>query len=117
MRMFPKIVAHMAFAVCAFVMPSVAAESPAFVKAVPVWPKGQEKGMNLFYGFRASFDLEKSAKMLLRVTGCSDYRITLNGRHIGWGPARATRGYFRVDELPFTARNGRIPITSTVFPR
>ena len=114
MRMFPKIVAHMAFAVCAFVMPSVAAESPAFVKAVPVWPKGQEKGMNLFYGFRASFDLEKSEKMLLRVTGCSDYRITLNGRHIGWGPARTTRGYFRVDELPFTARNGRNTIAIEV---
>ena len=107
MRISLKIVAHMAFAVCAFVMPSVAAESPAFVKAAPVWPKGQEKSMNLFYGFRASFDLEKSEKMLLRVTGCSDYRITLNGRHIGWGPARTTRGYFRVDELPFTARKGR----------
>ena len=48
MRISLKIVAHMAFAVCAFVMPSVAAESPAFVKAAPVWPKGQEKSMNLF---------------------------------------------------------------------
>ena len=31
-------------------MPSMAAESPAFVKAAPVWPKGLEKTTNLFFG-------------------------------------------------------------------
>ena len=45
--------------------------------------------------------------MLLRITGCSDYRMSLNGRHVGWGPARAAKGYFRVDEIPLPVSTGR----------
>lgn len=82
-------------------------EAPKFVKAVPVWPEGLERERNTFFGFRAMFDASAEDKPVLRITGCSDYRISLNGQHVGWGPARAAKGYFRVDEIPLSARVGR----------
>ena len=80
---------------------------PVFNKAVPVWPKGKAEEMNVFYGFRAAFDAGRGDRPVLRITGCSDYRISLNGRHVGWGPARASKGYFRIDEIPLSVRDGK----------
>ena len=83
-----------------------AAREPRFETAVPVWPKGCETEMNAFFGFRAAFVASETDRPVLRVTGCSDYRISLNGRHVGWGPARAAKAYFRVDEIPLAAEEG-----------
>lgn len=107
MRHMSKFVLAAAF-FSAFV-PAMGLDSnvPAFSKALPVWPKGQAEEMNTFYGFRAAFDMEKGGTALLRITGCSDYRISLNGKHVGWGPARTTKGYFRVDEIALPAKEGR----------
>ena len=82
-------------------------KAPEFLDAVPVWPKGCETERNAFFGFRAVFDADDEGRHVLRITGCSDYRISLNGRHVGWGPARAAKGYFRVDEIPLPVRKGR----------
>ena len=84
-----------------------AAERPRFEEAVPVWPEGCEAEMNSFFGFRAAFDVREGESPVLRVTGCSDYRISLNGRHLGWGPARAAKGFFRVDEIKLPVKPGR----------
>ena len=85
--------------------------APRFEKAAPIWPRGCALERNAFFGFRAAFDLadaaDASAPSCLRITGCSDYRISVNGLHAGWGPARASKGYFRVDEVPLTLRKGR----------
>ena len=83
-----------------------AACGPRFEKAVPVWPRGYESEWNTFFGFRATVVAHKGERPLLRVTGCSDYRISLNGRHVGWGPARAAKGWFRVDEISLDAEDG-----------
>ena len=83
-----------------------AVREPRFEKAVPVWPKGSETEMNAFFGFRTAFVANETDRPVLRVTGCSDYRISLNGRHVGWGPARAAKGYFRVDEIPLAPAAG-----------
>ncbi|MBR2839519.1 MAG: hypothetical protein IKE55_12085 [Kiritimatiellae bacterium] len=82
------------------------AGTSAFEKAEPVWPRGCEREMNSFFGFRASFPAAAGDRPVLRVTGCSDYRVSLNGRHVGWGPARAAKGFFRVDEIPLSPENG-----------
>ena len=94
-------------AVCFLANVASADYSPSFCKAQPVWPKGQTKEMNTFYGFRATFDAKETDCPTLRITGCSDYRISLNGEHIGWGPARAAKGYFRIDEIPLSVKPGR----------
>ena len=86
----------------------VSAESaPRFVAAKPVWPKWIALERNLFVGFAAHFDAKEGERPLLRITGASDYRIWLNGEHVGWGPARAAKGYFRVDEIPLQVKAGQ----------
>ena len=72
--------------------------TPSFIAARPVWPDGREEEMNLTVGFRATFDRPTGDRTFLRVTGSSLYRIYLNGKFIGHGPARGPRDYYRVDE-------------------
>ncbi len=86
--------------------------APSFNAAKSVWPKGHETRMNDFVEFRASFDVEKGTGngergTVLRVTGSSVYRIWLNGKFAGYGPARAAKGFFRMDEWPLAAKAGR----------
>ena len=80
-----------------------------FDKAQPVWAQGQATRMNSSVRFKAAFDAETGAKPFLRITGTSAYRIRLNGRHVGYGPARSPKGFFRVDEWSLVAamREGR----------
>ena len=95
--------------VCAmlFAAASALAEpAPRFAAAKPVCLKGMALERNLFVGFAAHFDAKEGERPLLRITGASDYRITLNGEHVGWGPARAAKGYFRVDEIPLQVKAG-----------
>ncbi len=79
---------------------------PPFARAAPVWPIGFETEMNTFFGFRVSFDAKCGDRSILKIAGCSDYRVSINGRHAGWGPARAAKGYFRVDEIPLEVEDG-----------
>lgn len=76
----------------------VAAAAPAFVEAVPVWPEGREREMNLLVEFRTRFATAAGQRAVLKVTGATVYCIRLDGRFVGYGPARAGHGVFRVDE-------------------
>lgn len=67
-------------------------------KALPVWVEGREKEMNLTLGFRGTFQVTENQKIKLRITGSTIYRVYLNGKFLGYGPARASHGYYRVDE-------------------
>jgi alpha-L-rhamnosidase len=69
----------------------------AFRAAKPIWPRGREKEMNLFVGFRAVFEGSREQEVCLRVAGATLYRIYLNGAFLAWGPARGPHGYFRTD--------------------
>ena len=86
---------------------ALAEPAPRFVAAKPVWPKGMALERNLFVGFNTCFSAKEGERPLLRITGASDYRIWLNGEHVGWGPARAAKGYFRVDEIPLQVKAGQ----------
>ena len=92
--------------VCLAASSAVAGEAPApsFVAAKPVWPEGRETEKNLFVGFRASFKAPANARVWLRATGSSLYRVWLNGEFLAHGPARAAHGFYRVDELDITSR-------------
>ena len=96
-------------AVCAALALGVLAvfAGPSFQAAKPVWPEGRATRMNDFVVFHASFETKGGEKPILRVTGSSVYRIRLNGEFAGYGPARAAKGFFRVDEWPLAAREGR----------
>ena len=77
---------------------------PAFRAAEAVWPTGRERERNLFVGFRAAFEAPQSDDAILRVTGGTVYRIFLNGRFLGYGPARGPHGWDRVDEWTLKGR-------------
>lgn len=67
-------------------------------EAKPVWAEDREKEMNLNLGFHGVFEAEEGKEVKLRITGSTLYRLYLNGEYIGYGPARAAHGYYRVDE-------------------
>ena len=73
-----------------------------FQKAKPIWPKGRELEKNMTVVFRGKFEKSQAGKTILRITGATLYRIYLNGAFVGHGPARAARGFFRVDEWNLT---------------
>ncbi len=76
-------------------------ELSSFQSAVPVWPEGREKEMNLFVGFTAVFEKpEKPAE--IHVAASTHYKIYLNGEFLGEGPARGAHGYFRLDRWPLS---------------
>jgi alpha-L-rhamnosidase len=67
-------------------------------KAVPVWADGMETEMNVTIGFQGAFNAGSKEECQLRITASTLYRVFLNGEFVGYGPARAAHGYFRVDE-------------------
>jgi len=73
-----------------------------FLSAKPIWPRGRDKEMNLFVGFRAVFETPREGKVQLSVAGATLYRIYLNGKFFAWGPARGPHDYFRVDSWEIT---------------
>ena len=77
-----------------------------FEKARPIWLKGLSEEMNIQAGFRAVFTAKANASFL-RVTGSSIYRIWLNGRFLGHGPARCGHGTYRIDEWALPTVDGK----------
>ncbi len=67
-------------------------------QAAPVWVKGREKEMNLTLGFHGVFQASKNEDVKLKISASTLYRVFLNGEFLGYGPARAAHGFFRVDE-------------------
>ena len=80
-----------------------AKKAPSFVKAEPVWPEGLEREKNSSIRFAAAVKIEDTADAILRITGSSAYRIRMNGKFVGYGPARGPIGWFRVDEWPLVS--------------
>ena len=76
------------------------------VLSVPVWPAGREAEMNGFYRFRADVPSDTATGGLLRATAGYAYRAYVNGEFVGYGPARAAPGFFRVDEWPVKLAGG-----------
>jgi len=75
----------------------------SFSSAKPIWPEGRELEKNLLVGFRAVIDAPRGADVRLQVAASTLYRAFVNGQFLGWGPARAAHGFYRVDEWPVVA--------------
>lgn len=73
-----------------------------FQKAIPVWVKDRETEMNLRIQFQANFEFHGEEKVSLKLAASGIYHVYVNGNFIAYGPARAGKGYFRVDELSLT---------------
>ncbi len=80
----------------------VQSEPTYFKQAQAVWAKGRETEMNLTLGFRGSFMADRLDDPVFKITGSSLYRVFINGNYLGYGPARASHGYYRTDEYNLT---------------
>ena len=72
--------------------------SPKFLAAKPVWAAGKAEQFNSQIDFRGVFAWDGAGELKLKFSGCSIFRVKLNGRLVAYGPARGPHGWFRVDE-------------------
>lgn len=68
-----------------------------FLRAKPVWLEGRETEIHLNVQFKAV--VPSAHKAVVRVATSGIYHLTVNGRFAAYGPARAGKGCFRVDEI------------------
>lgn len=73
-------------------------EKRFFALGKPVWMQGEETLLHSRLVFSASLPYRENA--VLVVTGCNFYRVSLNGEFLAFGPARASHGHARVDQIP-----------------
>jgi len=73
-----------------------------FIKARPVWAQNLELEKNKSCIFKTTIP-KGEGQTLLRIAACTNYRVLLNGEFIGFGPARAAHGFYRVDELDISS--------------
>lgn len=69
-----------------------------FKKAKPIFLKELNREMNVSAMFSAEFDWDAESA-LLHITGATYYRIYVNKKFAGYGPARAAKGYTVMDEI------------------
>ena len=68
-----------------------------FTYARPIWASGKCKEINCSLWFETN--VEKEDNVYLRISGNNDYQVFVNGKFCFYGPARAGRGYYRIDEI------------------
>ena len=71
-----------------------------FKKAIPVFASGKESELNYHIVLRAEAESLKDTALF--ISAFSFYRLTVNGEFVSFGPARAAKGYARVDEIPLS---------------
>ena len=69
-----------------------------FLMAQPIWEIGKNREMNQTLRFVCDLP-KKDYSIQLRIACCSQYRVFLDGVFLCAGPARAGKGFFRVDEI------------------
>ncbi|MBR6808376.1 MAG: hypothetical protein IKM46_08365 [Clostridia bacterium] len=81
-----------------------------FKKALPIWLRGLENEKNIQAKFVARFKGGKNT--VLKITGATFYKISLNDKIVHYGPSPAARGYARVDMVMLdTVPNGEYTLT------
>lgn len=71
-----------------------------FDKAKPIWPEILKNDMNVHV--MLATDIAEEGADILRIATHGFYQLFVNGEYVAYGPARAGRGYFRVDEICLT---------------
>ena len=77
--------------------------------AEPIWVAAEKGEVNSSYVFTTSFDWDGQSPLKLRFSGCSVFRVFVNGEFAAYGPARGPHGWFRMDEWDIArfAKEGR----------
>ena len=70
-----------------------------FENAKPVWLKDREKEKHLRVQFKTFFEGKSSKNYVVKVATSGIYHLNVNGEFVCYGPARAGKNHFRVDEI------------------
>lgn len=68
-----------------------------FSKAKPIWLSDREKDVHLRVQFKTVIRKSNLAKVKIATSGM--YQLFVNGSFVAYGPARAGKNYFRLDEI------------------
>ena len=68
-----------------------------FAQALPIWPAGMEEEINLTVQYKAL--CPALADTTVRIATSGLYNLWVNGQFASYGPARAGKGHFRMDEI------------------
>ena len=84
------------------------AHSAVFDAAQPIWTTAEKDEVNSSVAFTTHFEWDGKSPLLLRLAGCSIFKVFVNGEFAAYGPARGPHGWFRMDEwdLSRAARKG-----------
>ena len=69
-----------------------------FNLAKPIFAKGKSEELNVYAVFKTTVDSLVGTE--LKLTAASFYQVFVNGKFVGFGPARTAKGYARMDVLP-----------------
>ena len=69
-----------------------------FFNALPIWAKDRENEMHLRLRFKTILERPEAADCIVKLAISGIYNLYVNGKFVAYGPARAGRGHFRVDE-------------------
>ena len=71
-----------------------------FINALPVWLKDREKELNLTLQFKTICPAAPNTQIHIATSG--QYTLWINGTFVAYGPARAGKNHFRMDQLPIS---------------
>ena len=69
-----------------------------FKKASPVWLRDRGDEKNITVLMQTFIPADNNTE--IHMAGHCSYQVYINGEFVFFGPARAGRGYYRVDKLP-----------------
>lgn len=68
-----------------------------FQAALPIWAKNITEEMNVH--LKLATNIKADGADCLRIATHGFYQLKINGEFVSYGPARAGRGFFRIDEI------------------
>ena len=74
-----------------------------FIHAKPVWVKGLSKEMNIHVLMRACFSCKTTQGVQCHIATSGIYNLYVNGVFAAYGPARAGKGFFRMDLIDISS--------------
>lgn len=89
---------------------------PEFIKAVPIWVKDKQNEMNYRAQFKTVINYNGNSSVKISIATSGIYNLFINGLFVGYGPARAGKGHFRIDKVDITdfLKKGENPVVIEV---
>ena len=72
-----------------------------FLSAKPIWVKDKEQEVNCRVQFKAV--CEKAENAFIHIATSGIYQLWINGKFISYGPARAGKNHFRMENMDISS--------------